>query len=207
MGDHDHPPYPPAAPAFLEHEPEMGAWAEPGGPDWARMRMHEGREAYQHNVELDPRHAQPGYSEETDETMFQPPAKYKDFPSYNPDMRKEQTRCDKKDSEKDEECVFRLTEDGGEIWDPALLTEKLENVEVPEDGFVPTVEPFDVRQLGDDFTYAFFGKRREGKSFCMRYLLYHMRHLFPRVYVFTNTKINGFWQKSVPSKYVSFLFL
>lgn len=199
------PPPPPPAPGPLYYRPEEWYALIGAGVPRARARMGEGRfKTYEHNVELDKRHADPAYSEEADESLPLPPKKYKDFPSFNPTLRKDQTECEGKEDE--EECAFRLTEDGGEIWDPELLTkpEDVEHIDVPEDGFEPVVEPFDVRQLGDDFTYAFLGKRREGKSFCARYLCYHMRHLFPRVYIFTNTKINGYWQKMVPSKYVSY---
>jgi hypothetical protein len=66
----------------------------------------------------------------------------------------------------------------------------------------PQLHPFRLGSVGPDYTMAFFGKRREGKSFAMRWILYHMRDRFPRGYVFTNTKINGFWQEFVPEKYV-----
>lgn len=62
----------------------------------------------------------------------------------------------------------------------------------------PKVYPFVLDQLGPDFTMAFFGKRREGKSFAMRWMLYKLRKEIPRIYVFTNTRINGFWQEFVP---------
>jgi len=62
----------------------------------------------------------------------------------------------------------------------------------------PIVTPFQLCDLGLDYTIGFFGKRREGKSFTMRWLMYHMRTEFPRVYVFTNTSFNGFWQRMVP---------
>lgn len=64
----------------------------------------------------------------------------------------------------------------------------------------PVIRPFKLDSLGPDYTMAFLGKRREGKSFLMRHILYSMRDRFPRGYVFTKTKINGFWQKHVPEK-------
>lgn len=66
----------------------------------------------------------------------------------------------------------------------------------------PKIYPFLLDQIGDDFTMGFFGKRREGKSFLMRNILYHMRSKFPRVYVMTNTRFNGFWQQYVPKNYI-----
>jgi hypothetical protein len=52
--------------------------------------------------------------------------------------------------------------------------------------------------IGPDFVIGFFGKRREGKTYAMRWILHNKRHMYPRGYVFTNTKINGFWQQMVP---------
>ena len=64
------------------------------------------------------------------------------------------------------------------------------------------VYPFDIETTRSDFTKVYFGKRREGKSFAMRWDLYCMRDQLPRGYVFTSTKINGYWQKFVPPRFV-----
>ncbi len=66
----------------------------------------------------------------------------------------------------------------------------------------PKVFPFQLDMIGPDYTMGFFGKRREGKSFCMRWILYHLRTKIPRIFVFTNTKLNYFWQEFVPKKYI-----
>lgn len=71
-----------------------------------------------------------------------------------------------------------------------------------EEGIPPEPLPFNLMQLGDDFTVTFVGKRRTGKTFCMRYFLHYMRDRFPRVYVFTATKINGFWAQYVPRRFI-----
>lgn len=71
-----------------------------------------------------------------------------------------------------------------------------------EEGMPPDPLPFNLQQLGDDFTITFVGKRRTGKTFAMRYFLHYMRDRFPRVYVFTATKINGFWAKYVPKRFI-----
>ena len=108
----------------------------------------------------------------------------------------------------------------------------------------PEVRPFKLSSVGPDYTIGLFGKRREGKSFFMRWLLWAMRDKFPRGYVnlrrrchntsrrharsqwnqqplrhtrhcrkthtlrprlafcrvvFTNTKLNGFWQQYIPA--------
>lgn len=74
------------------------------------------------------------------------------------------------------------------------------DVEQSEEPPEPLV--FNLEQLGDDFTVTFIGKRREGKTFAMRYFLNYMKDRFPRVYVFTATKINGFWQKYIPRRFI-----
>lgn len=45
-----------------------------------------------------------------------------------------------------------------------------------------------------------YGKRRTGKTFVMRDYFYWKRHEFDQVYVFTETKVNGFWEQYVPRK-------
>lgn len=47
-----------------------------------------------------------------------------------------------------------------------------------------------------------FGKRRTGKTFWGRWLFYNSLRHIPFGVVFTNTTINGFWQKYVPRRYV-----
>lgn len=82
--------------------------------------------------------------------------------------------------------------------DPSLL-----KIMAPADeNAAPTIRPFKLSSVGPDFTMSFIGKRREGKSFMMRYIAHAHREKFPRVFVFTNTKLNGYWQKMVPDKYI-----
>lgn len=54
----------------------------------------------------------------------------------------------------------------------------------------------------DDFCVALFGRRRLGKTFGARWILYMLRHRFPLVIVITNTSINGFWKKYVPEDFI-----
>lgn len=61
---------------------------------------------------------------------------------------------------------------------------------------------FDVNRIRPDYTIALFGKRREGKSFLMRWILYQMRHIFIRGLVFSHTKHNRYWQKHIPNRYI-----
>lgn len=63
-----------------------------------------------------------------------------------------------------------------------------------------TLYPFMLDMVGPDFTIAFIGKRREGKSFALRWVAKKQAPVFPRVFVFTRTKFNYYWQQYVPSK-------
>lgn len=84
-------------------------------------------------------------------------------------------------------------------WDNPQKVQRIESYKRDQ---VPDIKPLRMEEIGPDYTILAIGKRREGKSFLIRFLLYHMRHIFPRVYVFTNTRMNGFWQKMVPSRFV-----
>jgi hypothetical protein len=80
-----------------------------------------------------------------------------------------------------------------------------QSIEKPSSG--PDVEyiqprPFNPELIGNDATCVFFGKRRTGKSFMIRYLLYQKRKVFPYGLVFTKTKFNYFWQNHFPDEYI-----
>ncbi len=58
------------------------------------------------------------------------------------------------------------------------------------------------KDILDDFTVLFIGRRRSGKSFGARYLMYHLRHRFPFGVVITGTRLNNYWAKYVPQEYI-----
>jgi hypothetical protein len=68
------------------------------------------------------------------------------------------------------------------------------------DNIVP--KPFNPEMIPDDATCVLFGKRRTGKSFMMRYILWHKRKVYPYGLVFSKTKFNFFWQNYFPDKYI-----
>lgn len=51
-------------------------------------------------------------------------------------------------------------------------------------------------------TITFYGKRRSGKSVCMRWLFDYYRIYYPYVWVFTLTKHNKFFHAFIPEKFV-----
>lgn len=58
------------------------------------------------------------------------------------------------------------------------------------------------KDILDDFTVVIVGRRRSGKSFLARYLMYHKRHSFPCGAVITGTKLNNYWAKYVPREFI-----
>lgn len=58
------------------------------------------------------------------------------------------------------------------------------------------------RDLMDDFTVVLIGRRRSGKTFFARWMMYHLRHRFPAGMVITGTRLNNFWAQHVPKEYI-----
>lgn len=65
-----------------------------------------------------------------------------------------------------------------------------------------TLDEWDMNDVTDDATVIYFGKRRKGKTFAARELLYTKSRRFPSGLVMTKTKANKFWEQYVPKKYV-----
>jgi hypothetical protein len=78
------------------------------------------------------------------------------------------------------------------------------------EGFVPDtfdinrvwLNPDNANEIQPDKFCVFFGKRRTGKSFALRWLLSQGHFLFNNGLVLTNTDFNHFWQKHFPKQYV-----
>lgn len=64
------------------------------------------------------------------------------------------------------------------------------------------VHEFQPNQMPPDSSSVLFGIRRTGKSWFMRWYLYEWRNVFSQVYMFTRTKINGFWEQYLPEKFI-----
>lgn len=63
--------------------------------------------------------------------------------------------------------------------------------------------PLDIeRDVLDDFTTVLIGRRRSGKTWASRWLMYHMRHRFPFGIVITGTRLNNFWAQYVPEEFI-----
>lgn len=56
-------------------------------------------------------------------------------------------------------------------WEESELDTEISKLKlIPRKEGPPEVRPFKLSSIGPDFTIGFFGKRREGKSFAMRYV-------------------------------------
>lgn len=64
------------------------------------------------------------------------------------------------------------------------------------------LNPDNLAQVQPDKLALFFGKRRTGKSFAARWLLFSGRMLFNYALVLTNTDFNHYWQEYFPSSFV-----
>lgn len=64
------------------------------------------------------------------------------------------------------------------------------------------LNPDNLAEIQPDKLCVFFGKRRTGKTFSLRHILYTGRALFNNGLVLSNTFFNGFWQKYFPKQYV-----
>ena len=103
----------------------------------------------------------------------------------------------------------------GDQWESPLqkkllhraLTSKIDYISLEEQEKInwPTLElfPLDIeKDVMDDFTVVVVGRRRSGKSFLARWLMFHLKHRFPCGVVITGTKVNGFWQSYVPEVFI-----
>lgn len=60
----------------------------------------------------------------------------------------------------------------------------------------------DLHMIPSDGTVVLAGIRRSGKSWALRCILYHMRHLMSKGLVFSATRFNGFWRRHIPNSYI-----
>lgn len=66
----------------------------------------------------------------------------------------------------------------------------------------PDLPEFDFDRIPDDACVVYFGKRRTGKTWQARDLLWEKRKRFYHGLVITKTKFNGFWQNYFPTAVV-----
>jgi hypothetical protein len=65
------------------------------------------------------------------------------------------------------------------------------------------LRPLDIeKDILDDFTILSIGRRRSGKTYTSRWILYHLRHRYPFAIVITGTKVNNFWAQYIPQEFI-----
>jgi hypothetical protein len=75
-------------------------------------------------------------------------------------------------------------------------TEQLDIAHMP-------LEPLDIeKDILDDFTILLIGRRRSGKTWASRYLMYNLKDRFPFGAVITGTKLNNFWSSYIPTEFI-----
>jgi hypothetical protein len=80
---------------------------------------------------------------------------------------------------------------------PVLASDLYAKVEIPD------LAEFDLDTLKMDSTVVAVGKRRTGKSWVFRNIMYHMKDKFPAGIVFSQTdELNQFWRQYIPAKYI-----
>ncbi len=152
------------------------------------------------------------------------PAKIADLPAPSPmvsssssDARSQHDRLKahdqrKKKREKEKKEVVDLVSRVQKELIQASLTrppKSLQSRDIEDRKVPPTPKPFPIELLDKDDFITLYGVRREGKSWAARYFLHALRPYFRCGEVFTNTKMNGFWQEHFPkvsSLFIFFLF-
>ena len=80
---------------------------------------------------------------------------------------------------------------------PVLAADKYAEVELPN------LDEFNPEELKIDATLVACGKRRTGKSWCFRNIMYLMKDKIPAGIVISQTdELNKFWRDYVPKKYI-----
>lgn len=80
---------------------------------------------------------------------------------------------------------------------PVLISDLYRDVQLPN------LEKFNPEEIKLDATLVFVGKRRTGKSWAMRNIMYLLREKFQGGIVISQTdELNKFWQQYVPKKYI-----
>jgi len=80
---------------------------------------------------------------------------------------------------------------------PVLNADLYADIDLPD---LPEFEPDEIKL---DATIVAVGKRRTGKSWCLRNLMYLLKRKIPAGIVISQTdELNKFWQQYVPKKYI-----
>ena len=100
-------------------------------------------------------------------------------------------------SDKAEQPAKRVTTYGKHATMPVLASDQYAEV------ILPNLTEFDPESIKLDGTVVAVGKRRTGKSWVFRNLMYLMKDKIPAGIVISQTdELNKFWRQYIPSKYI-----
>lgn len=64
------------------------------------------------------------------------------------------------------------------------------------------IRKFDLKSLPSDSVIVLIGKRRTGKSFCLREIMYHKRDIPAGIVISKTEKLNHFFEKFIPKLFI-----
>lgn len=100
------------------------------------------------------------------------------------------------DFELQQNVYFHAEDKSGDTF---YSMDEQENFDVSE----MALYPLDIeKDVLDDFTTVLIGRRRSGKTWASRWLMYHLRHRFPFGMVITGTRLNNFWSQYIPEEFI-----
>lgn len=117
-----------------------------------------------------------------------------------PSQPKQETSGAVKNGKVSQQCADAGNEKktyGAHATMPVLAADKYAEIELPD------LPEFDPNEIKLDATVVAVGKRRTGKSWCFRNLMYLMRDKIPAGIVISQTdELNKFWRDYVPKKFI-----
>lgn len=96
-------------------------------------------------------------------------------------------------NEAQREAKWKLEAESLSRLDEGLILTKEERLQTYEYLLQNELFYFDIHEVPNDATILLIGRRRTGKSFLTRWILYNKRKVFPFGLVMTQTKYNKFW--------------
>ena len=125
------------------------------------------------------------------QTKLNAPDGFYDIERFNPDKSYKFQNEQKKPSIYDQ------------LKDPSLINPKVDSLSGTCNPLNIPLKVLDIeKDVLDDFTVTLIGRRRSGKSWSARWLMYHLRNRFPCGVVITGTKLNNFWSTYIPDEMV-----
>eukprot|EP00741_Cyanophora_paradoxa_P019018 tig00021108_g18361.t1 len=102
-------------------------------------------------------------------------------------------------------CAMGMTEDGMQLT-PEQVNAFLDNSKtggIERMACLPELKWFDVNTVKSDATVVCVGKRRTGKSFFLRDLMFNLSGTFPGGIVISQTdRLNGYWKQYIPQRFI-----